>query len=317
MKGQNYMRIIEYFTTENKEYWLNEIEKSDWGAGQYLYQLLRDNRLKSMVGETALVLMLADGDKLISFCTFAPLDDIQPTDLSPWIGFVYTFPQYRGHRYLGLLLDHAESIAASRGKEYIYISTGHTGLYEKYGYEFFKMDKDIEGEDSRVYRKALAERGIIFDIADGTHYIAQVKELIDEYTTALGRNLDFQGIEDELSDPAKKYAAPDGKILIAFENDAACGMVACHKYSAGCCEMKRLYVKPEYRGRHLGEQLVRQIIEEAKKEGYQEMVLDTLKPMRAAIALYKKYGFKECAPYYFNPMSDVIYMKRNLGKLLH
>ncbi len=156
---RNYMRIIEYFTTENKEYWLNEMEKSDWGAGKYLYQLLRDNRLKSLVGETALVPMLVDGDKLISFCTLAPLDDIQPTDMSPWVGFAYTFPQYRGHRYLGLLLDYAESVAANMGMEYIHISTGHTGLYEKYGYEFFKMEKDIDGEDSRIYRKALAEGG--------------------------------------------------------------------------------------------------------------------------------------------------------------
>lgn len=154
------MRIIEYFTTENKEYWLNEIGKSDWGAAQYLYQLLSDNRLKSMVGETALVPMLVDEDQLIAFCTFAPLDDIQPTDMSPWVGFAYTFPQYRGHRYFGLLLDYVESVAAIMKKEYIYISTGHTGLYEKYGYEFFKMEKDIGGEDSRVYRKALAEDGL-------------------------------------------------------------------------------------------------------------------------------------------------------------
>ena len=153
------MKIIEYFTAENKEYWLNEIGKSDWGSGQYLYQLLRENTLKRMVGETALVPMLVDGNKLIAFCTFAPLDDIQPTNLSPWIGFAYTFPQYRGHRYLGLLLDYTECIATIMGKEYIYISTGHTGLYEKYGYEFFQMDKDIGGEDSRIYRKALAIDG--------------------------------------------------------------------------------------------------------------------------------------------------------------
>ena len=153
------MKIIEYFTTEKKEHWLKEIGKSDWGAGQYLHQLLGENRLKEMAGETALVPMLVDGDKLIAFCTFAPLDNIQPTNLSPWIGFLYTFPEYRGHRYAGLLLDYAESIATVMGKEYIHISTGHTGLYEKYGYEFYRIEKDIEGEDSRVYRKALAVDG--------------------------------------------------------------------------------------------------------------------------------------------------------------
>lgn len=153
------MRVIEYFTTENKEHWLEELEKCDWGAGQYLHHLLKVNELKKTVGETALVPMLVEGEKLVSFCTFAPLDDIQPTELTPWVGFVYTFPEYRGHRYVGILLDYVESLATIMGKEYLHISTGHVGLYEKYGYEFFRMDKDIEGGDSRVYRKALQEEG--------------------------------------------------------------------------------------------------------------------------------------------------------------
>ena len=91
------MKIIEYFTSENQAHWLEEIRKSDWDAGQYLYTLLRDGKLKSVVGRTALVPMLVEGEtgKIVSFCTFAPLDDIQPTTLSPWIGFVYTFPEYR------------------------------------------------------------------------------------------------------------------------------------------------------------------------------------------------------------------------------
>ena len=119
------MKIIEYFTSENQAHWLEEIRKSDWDAGQYLYTLLRDGKLKSVVGRTALVPMLVEGEtgKIVSFCTFAPLDDIQPTTLSPWIGFVYTFPEYRGHRYAGRLLDYAESLAAVMGKAYVYIST--------------------------------------------------------------------------------------------------------------------------------------------------------------------------------------------------
>ncbi len=149
-------------------------------------------------------------------------------------------------------------------------------------------------------------------IVDGTNYIRQVKDLIAEYTTALGRNLDFQGIKEELADPAKKYAPPFGRVLIALERDTALGMVAYHRHSAERCEMKRLYVKPEFRGQHLGEQLVERIIVEAKKKGYREMVLDTLQPMHAAIAVYKKHGFIECEPYYNNPMCDVIYMKKVL-----
>lgn len=147
------MKVIEYFSVENKEYWLSKIKESDWGAGQYLYELLSKNELKNLVGEKTRVLMLVDGEELISFCTFSEKDDIQPTHLTPWIGFVYTFPNYRGKRLAGKLLEYAGDLARAEGVEKIYISTGHTGLYEKYGYEFWQIMKDIEGEDSRVYVK--------------------------------------------------------------------------------------------------------------------------------------------------------------------
>lgn len=155
------MKMIEYFTSDNQAHWLEEIRKSDWGAGQFLYSLLRDGKLKDVAGQTALVPMLVEEEtgKLMSFCSFAPLDDIQPTSLTPWIGFVYTFPEFRGHRYAGILLDYAESLATVMGKEFIYISSTHTGLYEKYGYEFDQILKDVGGEDSRVYRKALQSEG--------------------------------------------------------------------------------------------------------------------------------------------------------------
>ncbi len=149
------MKIIDYFSANDKEHWLSKIKESDWGAGKYLYELLKKEKLKQLVGEDTKVLMLADGDTLISFCTFAEKDDIQPTDLTPWIGFVYTFPDYRGNRYAEKLLSYAETIAKEAGIKNIYISTNHIGLYEKYGYEFFKIMKDINGEDSRVYIRHL------------------------------------------------------------------------------------------------------------------------------------------------------------------
>lgn len=149
------MKVIEYFSSDNKEYWLSKIKESDWGAGQYLYELLKNHTLKELVGENTRVLMLADDKELVSFCTFAEKDDIQPTDLTPWIGFVYTFPKYRGNRYSGELLKYAEELAKTQGIRNIYISTNHDGLYEKYGYEFLEMMKDIEGEDSKVYVRNL------------------------------------------------------------------------------------------------------------------------------------------------------------------
>lgn len=153
------MKVIEYFTAPDKARWLAQIAESDWSAGQYLAQLLRDGQLKETVGATALVLLLTEGDRLASFCTFAPLDDVQPTKLGPWIGFVYTFPAFRGQGCVRMLLEHAEGLATIMGREAVYISTGHTGLYERYGYAFLETAPDVQGEESRIYRKLLQAEG--------------------------------------------------------------------------------------------------------------------------------------------------------------
>ena len=149
------MKIIEFFESKNKEYWFSQIAQSDWGAGQYLSYLLKDGKLFELVGANSRVLMLVEGEELISFCTLTQMDDVQPTNLTPWIGWVYTFPTHRGKHLSGELLKHAEALAKKDGATYTHISTNHIGLYEKYGYEFFITAKDIEGEDTRVYRKSL------------------------------------------------------------------------------------------------------------------------------------------------------------------
>lgn len=147
------MQIIEYFECDRPEYWLSQIGKSDWKAGQELYELLSREKLQDIAGENPKVLMLTNGDELISFCTYTEMADIQPTELTPWIGFVYTFPQYRGHRHMGKLFGEIEKLAKAEKVHDIYISTNHTGLYEKYGCEFHGVMDDMYGEPSRVYRK--------------------------------------------------------------------------------------------------------------------------------------------------------------------
>lgn len=151
------------------------------------------------------------------------------------------------------------------------------------------------------------------EIVDGKAYMDQAKSLIIEYTRKLGRDLAFQNIDDELENLAGKYTEPEGELLAAIDAGGnVVGIVAYHRHSKERCEMKRLYVKPDFRGDKLGESLIEKILEQAKKAGYKEMVLDTLAPMKPAIHLYEKFGFLECEPYYNNPMDDVIYMKKEL-----
>ncbi len=147
------MNVINYFDSGRQGHWLEAIGKSDWGAGALLHELLSKGTFFDAVGEGSKVLLLTDGDELVSYCTYARKDDIQPTDLTPWMGFVYTFPQYRGHRYMGRLFGEVERLAKEERVAEVYISTGHVGLYEKYGCEYMTQMNDMGGEPSRVYVK--------------------------------------------------------------------------------------------------------------------------------------------------------------------
>ncbi len=146
------MKITEFFTSGDREHWLNQIKRCDWRGGQYLYELLRDHRLKEVYGEKTEVLLLTEGETLLSFCTCAERDDIPDPALTPWAGFVYTFPEYRGRRRMGKLLERAYALAKADGYDCLYICTREEGLYEKYGCVFWKTMKDRQGEDASVFR---------------------------------------------------------------------------------------------------------------------------------------------------------------------
>lgn len=151
-------------------------------------------------------------------------------------------------------------------------------------------------------------------IVDGTPYLEAVKALIVEYTDSLHMDLSFQHLEEELSHLERRYVPPYGKIKIALtEEGNLAGCVAYHDHDGRRCEMKRLYVKPDYRGNKGGRLLVEAIIDEARKDGYEEMVLDTFeRTMKAAVSLYRALGFTPMEPYYDNPMAGVLYMKKVL-----
>ena len=149
------MKVISFNESSNRDHWLEEIRRSNWEAGSLLYELLNKGTFFEAVGEGSKVLLLTDEDELISFCTYAKKDDIQPTELSPWMGFVYTFPKHRGHRFVGLLFEEIQILAKEEQVSEVYISTNHIGLYEKYGCEYRTQMRDMNGELSRVYVKKI------------------------------------------------------------------------------------------------------------------------------------------------------------------
>ena len=153
---QNF-QIKDYFqlTASDQKFWLPKIGESDWRAGKYLFQLLSDGQFEKHCGEKSTLFLLTQGDNLISFCSFTERDEIPETELTPWIGFVYTFPTFRGKRRIGKLLEHIYGLAKAQGFKQLYISTDQKGLYEHFGFSFLQTAKDSHGEQTLVYKKEI------------------------------------------------------------------------------------------------------------------------------------------------------------------
>ena len=143
--------------------------------------------------------------------------------------------------------------------------------------------------------------------------IEQARTLFLEYGSSLGFSLCFQSFDDELKTLPGAYGPPSGRLLLARYAGHSAGCVALRKLEAGICEMKRLYVRPADRGRSLGRILVEHIIAEARAIGYERMRLDTVaSAMTDAIALYRRMGFEEIAPYSVIPIEDALWMELRL-----
>lgn len=142
-----------------------------------------------------------------------------------------------------------------------------------------------------------------------------VRALFREYQRFLGVDLCFQGFEEELATLPGGYAPPQGRLLLARVDEQAAGCVALRPLpEAGACEMKRLFVRPAYRGQGLGRWLATQILHEATVLNYAVMRLDTLDTLDPAMRLYRELGFQRGAPYYANPLPGVVYWERALSK---
>lgn len=149
--------------------------------------------------------------------------------------------------------------------------------------------------------------------AESRKQIEVVRELFLEYANSLNFSLCFQSFDNELKELPGDYAPPDGRLLLMYYEAQPCGCVALHRTAQEVCEMKRLYVRPAFRGKRLGLALINAVIDEARTIGYKFMRLDTVEPiMKDAVAMYRRFGFKEIAPYRENPIAGALYMELQL-----
>jgi ribosomal protein S18 acetylase RimI-like enzyme len=150
-------------------------------------------------------------------------------------------------------------------------------------------------------------------LAETPDEIEQAQKLFREYEEWLGLKLCFQNFDEEVAALPGKYAPPDGRLFLVFVDGKLAGCIALRKLEDGVCEMKRLFVREDFRGRNIGNILIEKVIEKAKSIGYKKMRLDTYPPkMAKAVRLYESHGFREIPPYYYNPYGEALYMEKDL-----
>jgi len=175
-----------------------------------------------------------------------------------------------------------------------------------------KAERTIS-RSSSVSSASSVVQGFAVKQAESPAQIVQARELFFEYAQSLGFSLCFQNFDQELAGLPGDYAPPDGRLLLATYEAQLAGCVALHQLEPGICEMKRLYLRPQFRGKRLGRALADRIIAEARQIGYQRMRLDTVEPvMKDAVAMYRKIGFREIEPYRSNPIAGALYMELQL-----
>lgn len=152
--------------------------------------------------------------------------------------------------------------------------------------------------------------------AHSPRHFDAARTLFQEYAKSLGVDLCFQGFDAELATVDRMYAPPGGSLLLAIDGNVFAGCVAVRAlagaHEAATCEMKRLYVRPAYRGTGLGRRLAEEVLHAGRRLGYARIVLDTLATMDRARALYGLLGFREIRSYYANPLEGVRYMEAQL-----
>jgi len=285
------MKIIDYFADTRQPHWLEQIARCEWRAAHFLAQLLREECFHETLGRGTLYL-LTDGDTLVSFLTLTERDCIDDATLRPWIGFVHTAPEYRGHRYVGQLIEHAICAAGECGAQQVYICTDHVGLYAKYGFTYLENRMSIYGEDSRVLLRRPVQPQVRVEPVTAENFSAdslrrfirhqQVTECWREVNGAW-QLLPISFTEDwdapRLRAEAEELLRLSGSghpVFAAFAGHTPIGFAALGERLGGrgqYIDLLSLHVSQPWRGRGVGRELFAAVCAAARAEGAEKLYI--------------------------------------------
>ena len=147
------VRLDEY---ENRKLVFEELSVCDWRGGRSLAERLMKNTLHDKCGEHAVYVLLSEKEEIMAVCVLGEKDEID-TEMTPWLGYVYTFPAFRGQRAMGRLIAYVIGVLQEKGIPELYVSSNEKGLYEKYGFTYMKEMETAKGEMTSVYHRRIAE----------------------------------------------------------------------------------------------------------------------------------------------------------------
>lgn len=174
------------------------------------------------------------------------------------------------------------------------------------------MDR-VKGVHNPSAPRSTAWRIVSVNRRSHPQLLGEVRRIFQEYAGSLDVDLCFQGFAEELQRLPGDYAPPGGRLYLAVAGERVAGCIALRPLGEGVGELKRMYVRPEFRGQGLARRMCRRLLAEARRAGYRAVRLDSLASMTRAVALYRSLGFREIPAYRYNPLPGALYFELDLS----
>ena len=298
------MQIVNYFESDIKNQLVEKIEACDWGAAKFLVELLKEDRFFEMLGGEGDLFVMLDGDNLVSFLTLTKQDVVRDESMYPWVGFVFTVPEYRGNRYSEKLMNHAEKVALEKGYDRVYVATDHFGLYEKYGYDYLVNRIGYWGDDNRVLCKMLNKEKTMniktdrLTITEFTMDMAEAVHLnsLDEDNRKFNPDEVFETIEDAQGTVEflmSVYENGDGPLVypVLLADGTYIGYVQAVPFDDGQWEIG-YHIGKDYTGKGYATEAVKAFLPVIMKNlGISEMLGICVVENKASVKVMEKAGF--------------------------